>query len=325
MSGAPSSASGVSRRSMLGAAALLPLAGPALAAAPTARAPLIDAHIHFFTNDFSHYPVDMRNAREPEDVMRARVLNAPVTPARMLPLWQEMGITGGIGVQYSGAYKTDNSYVLDTADAHPRQIHTEIILSSARPESVALLATLARTRHVSAIRLTGFVDADGDVPWLKSPTALELWSMAQDLGLPVGITYLVMTPRTAALETIRGLAERFPRCTVLLEHLGWTGGAGSADGLLPEHLALRDHPNIRFKWTTLNVDGLSGAGIDPAAFLRAAVDTFGADRLMWGSDYGNTTRPYAGIVADAHDATRLLTEAEAAAVLGGTARGLFRF
>jgi len=320
----------LSRRSLLGAAAMLPLTGAALAAAPApvpaARpdARLVDAHIHFFTNDLRHYPVDLRNAREPEAVMQARILNAPVTPEAILPLWSRMGIIGGLGVQYSGAYKTDNSYVLDAADAHPGQIRTEIILNSAAPESVGRLATLAQSRHVSAIRLTGFADADGDLPWLKSPTALDLWALAQSLGLPIGITYLRPDPTSAALHTIRTLADRFPDCVVMLEHLGWTGGAGSEDGLLPEHLALRDHANIRFKWTTLNIDALSGAGIDPAAFLRAAVDLFGPARLMWGSDFGNTTRPYAGIVADARDATRLLNAAEAAAVLGGTAQSLFR-
>ena len=38
----------------------------------------------------------------------------------------------------------------------------------------------------------------------------------------------------------------------------------------------------------------------------------------------HTTRPYSGIVADAHDATRLLSAAETTAVLGGSARALFR-
>lgn len=317
----------LSRRAVLTAATLLPLAGTALATspapAPRPDATLVDAHIHFFTNDLSHYAVDLRNAREPEEVMRARILHAPVTPERVLPLWSRMGIACGLGVQYSGAYKADNSYVLDTADAHPNQIRTEIILNSTVPESVGLLDRLAKTRRVSAIRLTGFVDADGDLPWLKSPSALELWKLAQALGLPVGITYLRPAPTRAALRTIQTLADSFPDCLVMLEHLGWTGSTGSQDGLLPEHLALRDHPNIHFKWTTLNIDALSGAGIDPAMFLRAAVDLFGTSRLMWGSDFGNTTRPYAGIVADAHDATRLLNASEATAVLGGTAQRLF--
>lgn len=314
--------SGVSRRSMLAAAASLPLARPALAAGQAQG--LVDAHIHFFTNDLDHYPVDLRNARESEEVMRARLLHAPVTPAKMLPLWNRLGIGGGVGVQYSGAYKADNRYVLDVADANPKRVRTEIILNTGDPESPKRLRDLAGTRPVSAIRMTGFVDADGDLPWLKSPTALQIWTLAQALKLPVGITYLRPSPMSAALATIRALSDKFPTCVVMLEHLGWTASNGSEDGLLPEHIALRGHTNIHFKWTTLNIDALSNAGIDPAAFLRAAVDAFGAPRLMWGSDFGNTTRPYAGIVADAQDATRLLNAAERAAVLGGSARALFR-
>jgi L-fuconolactonase len=320
--------SDISRRALLAGCAILPFTGSATAAraAPTKKAgtALFDAHIHFFTSDLAQYPVDLRNAREPEEIMRARILRAPVTPAAMLPAWDRLGIGGGLGVQYSGAYKADNHYLLDVARANPTRIGTEIILHSANPESPALLRRIAAAQHVSAIRLTGFVDDGGDLPWLKSAGALEIWAVARELKLPVGITYLRMVPTGAALTTVRALSDRFPDCTILLEHLGWTGSSGTQDGLLPDHLALRDHPNVHFKWTTLNIDALSNAGIAPAAFLRAAVDLFGAQRLMWGSDYGNTTRPYAGIVADAHDATRKLTAAETSAVLGGSARALFR-
>jgi predicted TIM-barrel fold metal-dependent hydrolase len=318
----------LSRRAVLAGGAALPLAASAIPAdaVPTkaSGAALFDAHIHFFTNDMARYPVDLRNAREPEDVMRARILRAPVLPAEMLRQWDRLGIGGGIGVQYSGAYKADNRYLLDVAKAHPKRIGTEVILHSSNPQSAALLRRMADGQHLCAIRLTGFVDDGGDLPWLKSPGAIEIWETARDLKIPVGITYLRMVPTSAALATVRSLSDRFPECTIVLEHLGWTGSTGTEDGLLPDHLALRDHRNIRFKWTTLNIDALSNAGIPTNAFLRAAVDTFGAERLMWGSDFGNTTRPYAGIVADAHDATRSLSPAEAKAVLGGSARALFR-
>jgi predicted TIM-barrel fold metal-dependent hydrolase len=318
---------GFSRRTMLAGCAALPLvtavAVDSAPARPNGRE-LFDAHIHFFTSDTGHYPVDLRNAREPEDVMRARIMRAPVLPAAMLRQWDELGIGGGIGVQYSGAYKADNRYLLDVAKAEPKRIGTEIILNSANRESPALLRRLAEAQRIDAVRLTGFVDDSGDLPWLKSAGALEIWAVARELKIPVGITYLRMVPTQAALTTIRALSDRFPDCTIVLEHLGWTGSTGTDDGLLSDHLALRDHGNVHFKWTTLNIDALSNAGIAPHAFLRAAVDAFGAKRLMWGSDFGNTTRPYAGIVADAHDATRTLNAVEAKAVLGGWARALFR-
>jgi L-fuconolactonase len=318
---------GFSRRAMMAAGVALPiLSATAAKGAPrrTNGLELFDAHLHFFTSDTGHYPVDLRNAREPEEVMRARIMRAPVLPSAMLRRWDQLGIGGGIGVQYSGAYKADNSYLLDVAKAEPKRIGTEIILHSSNPQSPALLRRVAEAQHIGAVRLTGFVDDQGDLPWVKSPGALEIWATAQALKIPVGITYLRMVPTKAALNTVRGLSDRFPDCTIVLEHLGWTGSTGTEDGLLPDHLTLREHGNISFKWTTLNIDALSNAGIAPEAFLRAAVDAFGSKRLMWGSDYGNTTRPYAGIVADAHDATRLLNPAEARAVLGGSARALFR-
>lgn len=280
---------------------------------------LYDSHLHFFTNDIARYPIDPRNAREPEAVMRARIMDDPGTPEKVFALWEQAGVTAGTGVQYSGAYKTDNSYVLDLTERYPAQIRSEIIVDAQDPASPARVRQLALTRRVSALRLTGFVGGVELIPWLNSPAALDVWAVAEQLDLPVGITFLPPPGAGASLEAVRALAARFPRCTILLEHMGRL-----VEGdLAAEHLALAPYERVHFKWTTNVIDELNAGGGRAAAFLRRAVDIFGAGRIMWGSDFGNTLRPYAAMVADAVASTSGLTELERRLVLHDNGVAMF--
>lgn len=309
-------AANLSRRTLLGAAAALP-AWPALAiAAPSA---LYDSHLHFFTNDIARYPIDPRNSREGEAAMRARILSDPGTPEKIFAWWAKAGVTAGAGVQYSGAYKTDNSYILDLADRFPERIQAEIIVDARDPGSPGRLLEMATKRRVSAMRLTGYVDGTETIPWLNSAPALDVWAAAERLKLPVGITFLPPKGTEGALAAVRRLAERFPGCPILLEHFGRL-----VDGdLSGAHLALRGLPNIWFKWTTNVIDEIKRQGRSPAVFLRQAADRFGADRLMWGSDCGNTLRPYADMAADAIASTTELDATASARVLHDNGFAMF--
>lgn len=306
----------LTRRTFLAAACSLPV-WPALANIETIS--LFDSHLHFFTNDIARYPIDPRNSREGEAVMRARIMNDPGTPEKIFAWWAKVGVTAGTGVQYSGAYKTDNSYLLDLADQYPHRIHAEIIVDARDPASPERLRQLVATRRVAAIRLTGFVDGSEDIAWLNSSPALNVWAVADALGLPVGITFLPPRGTDGALIAVRRLAERFQRCPILLEHFGRLVNGDVSDA----HMALRDHPNVHFKWTTNVIDELTANKRSTSAFLRDAADRFGVDRLMWGSDCGNTLRPYGEMVADAVGSTRALTAQERDRILHDNGLAMF--
>jgi predicted TIM-barrel fold metal-dependent hydrolase len=222
-------------------------------------------------------------------------------------------------VQYSGAYKTDNSYLLDLTDRFPGRIRSEIIIDGQDPASPDRLTKLAATRRVSALRLTGFVDGAESIAWLNSPAALNVWAVAEKLSLPVGVTFLPPKGAAASLAAAKALAIRFPRCAIVLEHFGRLVDSD----LSPEHLALKPHANVHFKWTTNVIDELTARGASTSAFLRRAVDIFGAERLMWGSDFGNTLRPYPDMVADAIASTAALTDRERRRVLHDNGVALF--
>ena len=86
-----------------------------------------------------------------------------------------------------------------------------------------------------------------------------------------------------------------------------------------------EQKNVSFKLTQINVDRLRDANIPLEDYIRRAADIFGADRLVWGSDIGQSPGTYAEMAACAHEAASRLTESEkklflhdnAAAIYGG--------
>jgi predicted TIM-barrel fold metal-dependent hydrolase len=291
---------------------------------PSPHFKLFDTHAHFFTSDTTRYPVDLTGAREGSEAMLKRLESDPATAERVLALWDECGVTGGAAVQYNTVYKTDNSYTLAVADAHHDRVSAVLILNAAAPGTPEQLRLLATRHNVSGLRLFGYPDEAGNYPWLDSPAAIETWEVAASLGLRMIVMYAPGKPSHAALRRIIALARRFPDTVIALDHCGWPGAEGGVKGTIgPEHLELVDVPNVHFKFTQINVNRFAETGIDSAEFVRLLVDTYGADRVMWGSDFGNTKTTYLEMVEHALAATWLLTDAEREKMLETNGRRLF--
>jgi predicted TIM-barrel fold metal-dependent hydrolase len=121
------------------------------------------------------------------------------------------------------------------------------------------------------------------------------------------------------MERIGKLAKRFPNTRIVLDHLTWPAPEGAPTfGLSPEHLALKSLTNIYFKFTTLNLQELEKAQVSAADFVRHVVNVYGADRVMWGSDLGNSKQGYADLVRSAIAATTKLTPSEQRQILRET-------
>jgi predicted TIM-barrel fold metal-dependent hydrolase len=257
-------------------------------------------------------------------VLRNRILTNPSTPENILKLWRQNNVDGGVGVQYNSAYKTDNSYLLDSEAAYGDKIAAVVILDATRPDTPARLKEFVGKRGATGLRLTGFPDKQGNYPWLDSDAAQATWAEADALGIAVVLMYLPTENSPTSLSHIAALAKRYPHVKVVLDHIGWPVVAGAPDyGVTPALTDLKVYPNIYFKLTTINLDNLDHEHIDNSDFLRHVVDTFGADRVMWGSDYGNTPGDYATMVKRAVAATGKLSPVERRKVLHDTGYRLF--
>ncbi|WP_156840546.1 amidohydrolase family protein [Novosphingobium aquimarinum] len=286
---------------------------------------LYDTHAHFFSDDIVTYPIDTTGAREGEDVLRRRIMDRPSTPDVVLASWAVNGVAGGAGVQYNSAYKTDNRYLLDVSDAAPDRISAVVILDPQDSATPQVLADMASEHGIRGVRMTGFPDEAGRYPYFESEAALATWSAAERLGIAVVLMYLPgRKPSAVALGRIGELADRFPRLAIVLDHCGWPAAQGAPDyGMGDAHRALAARANIYFKLTTINLNQLENAGVPAPAFVKRLVELYGADRIMWGSDFGNTEGTFESMVERAKAATAELTEAQRRAVLHDTGARLF--
>ncbi|USU11307.1 amidohydrolase [Sphingomonadaceae bacterium OTU29THOMA1] len=82
-------------------------------------------------------------------------------------------------------------------------------------------------------------------------------------------------------------------------------------------------PNVFVKLTEINIDRLLSNGIEPARVVRRFADTFGANRMMWGSDLGHSEWPYVRKAATARAAADYLSAEERSRFLFGTAATVY--
>lgn len=285
--------------------------------------PLFDTHAHVYTDDLARYPVDIRNSFHSEEELLRRLSSNPITPERLLEAWDEQGIAAGAGVQYSSIYKTDNRFLLDASDRYPARLSAVVILDAADPATPATLARMVAERGVTGLRLTGGQAASGAYPWLDSEAALATWRVAADHGLPVALMYVPQGPNPAAIERIAALARRFPDAVIVLDHLGWPGRDAALTGPSDAIGPLVEARNILFKATSINFRLLREQRTDAAGFIRRFADLVGAERMMWGSDYGNTLQTYSEMTDCARASAALLSASERRSYLHDTGKGLF--
>lgn len=299
--------------------------------ATTSADALFDTHAHAISDDAGAYP-PAATAKNPDA--------APFTAEQLLAGMDALDIAHACVVQRYHYYGTDNSYVLDTCAAHPDRLTPVVVLDAEDPGAPAELQRLAAEHRLGGIRLCGPAIDSYDTAWLNSPGAMRLWAASAEAGLPV--TLIIFEPHASYnLPAIKYIAERFPETPILIDHLGTLHGftpdgwrARAQPGYSPVITApdygitpaLRDVgecQNVRFKFTGINVDCLVADGVDPATFLRRFADEFGVERIVLGSDVGQTRGPYSRLAAGLRDALRLCSPAERERLLRTNAAQLY--
>ena len=180
----------------------------------------------------------------------------------------------------------------------------------------------------------------GPYAWLDSEEALGLWRAAAELGLPVTVI-LYRRNNEAGLAALLGIARRFRDIPILIDHVGVPHAStpetrfAASQGInyivppppgfgIAESVAeFGNLGHVHFKVTDINFDRLEDGHFDSGAFVRALADRFGAERLLWGSDVGQSPAPYDEKLERLHASAQLLSERERALFFGGTAFRLY--
>ncbi|WGS48487.1 amidohydrolase [Paraburkholderia sp. D15] len=296
---------------------------------------LFDSHAHLVADDITRYPRNPMK-RSPNAPPRLpgviglpggkhgpNPINEVPDAARMLPWMREAGVVEAVAVQKRMIYRYDNSYILDSSDAHPELFSAVVILDAEDAGTPALVRSYIDQHGLAGVRLFGGREPDGTMPWLDSPRALETWAVANEHGIVMDIEVLAEGGGGPSVPTIVTLARRFPSLRVVLDHMLEPEVEDENFGFDARFEALAAEPNIFFKFTSINLDIYRETDMPADQALRSAVDMFGADRIMWGSDIGTSSGTYQDMVERMLDATALLTDAERHAVLYETGKAVF--
>jgi predicted TIM-barrel fold metal-dependent hydrolase len=305
-------------------------------ASTNARPLLFDSHAHLVADDQIRYPRNpMQRAadapyRPPGVIGRPGghhgpdPINEVPDALRMLQWMNEENVDGIVAVQKRMIYRYDNSYILDSSDRYPDLFSAVVILDAEDAATPGVVRRWIRDHGLAGVRLFGGRRADGSMPWLNSPIALETWSVAQESGLVMDVEVLAQGGGGPSIPAILDLARDFPDVRIVLDHLLEPEMEEDGHfGLDERYEKLAGRENIFLKFTSINLDICREAGILADKVLRRAVDLFGADHLMWGSDIGTSSGTYKDMVQRMLDASALLKPEERRAVWRDTGRRVF--
>jgi L-fuconolactonase len=273
---------------------------------------IFDVHAHLISDDPRRYPYAPLGG-----VVDESVLEHPLTAERMIEAMSASGVQRAIAVQRAHVYGIDNRYVVDSASRYPAHFLALVLVNPLTEDGAASVRHWVGERHAVGVRLTAPSPNCG-LEWLCSSRALAVWDAVADSAASMRIHLYAWNRESGLAETFK-LARRYPATSIVIDHLSnLTVRSGGPDYGLDDALKALSHcPNVSIMFSSINV--LKAAGVALAPLVARLVQTFGAGRLMWGSDAGQSKPAYADMVAMARETVALLPEAERAAVLWGAA------
>ena len=272
---------------------------------------IVDTHVHVVARDLARYPL------RPSGVGSQWFREHPVTVEEYAASAIDAEVERAVLVQAHGAYGSDNAYVFDAAAAAPERFVSVGIVDPHDPAAPATLRAFAEVPGCAGVRLFGIGAAPPS--WFDGDVGYRLWETAAALDLRIVATLLA-----PELPRLRRMMTQFPEVPVVLDHCGFPDLEGSPrfPGLDPL-FELASFGSLHLKVTS-HVLEVAGSEDDARAMVNRLASTFGAERLVWGSDYPQThDRSYADLVALGRASCASLSATDRDLVLGRNALRLW--
>src|SRR5205085_9852962 len=210
----------------------LAMQGPRQAAAQVDRRMIVDAQVHLWkaeSLDWKWVP-----GIQPQ-------LPEPFTIERLVTMMDEAGVDRAVIVPPSWPGDR-NDYGLEAAKRYPSRFRVMGRIPLQNPKSAHLLPKWKDQQGMLGVRVT-FSTAQ-NIPWLTDGTANWFWPAAEKAGLPV----MCYAPGYTSL--LGPIAERHPRLTLILDHMGTNAAMlkdYKLDQAIGETVALAKYPNVSVK------------------------------------------------------------------------------
>lgn len=223
----------------------------------------------------------------------------------------------GVVLVQSQPSERDTAWLLELATADPLVLGVVGWTDLAAPGAPAKIAALARDPKLKGLRPM-LQDLASD--WILDPALAPAIAAMVEAGLAFDA---LVRPRH--LPSLLAFVRRWPELRVVIDHGGKPAiGEGRLDPWRDDIAALAAEPGVHCKLSGL----LTEAGDTPAAttvapYAAHLLETFGPERLMWGSDW-----PVLNLAGDYASWRRMceawVPPAGRAALFGETARRFYR-
>jgi L-fuconolactonase len=256
---------------------------------------IVDAQIHLFPPDAQEYAAAIGQVILPPETILAAMDEAGVERAYLVP--------AGIAA---------NPVCLDAARRWPDRFRVMGIVRVDKPESRDVMQHFADT---------GFIGVRQPFPpfrrtsWLRDGTADWFWPEADRLKLPV----MVWPPEQ--LGDLDPIIARYRNIRFIIDHMALYVEDKDAKvaSVADELVKLARHPNVAVKASSLpshSTDPYPYRNLHPS--IAKVVNAFGADRVMWGTDFTRRSCTYEQAVTMFTEHLDFLSAGELEQIMAGT-------
>ena len=259
------------RRTFLRTTALAALAPAGCVSLQQSGHSSIDAHVHVWTPDTHRYPLAAGFTKKKDMVPPS------FTPEELFAQCRPQGVNRVVLIQMS-FYKFDNRYMLDAIARHRGVFRGVAIVDETKPDVCATMKSLG-SHGVRGFRI--YTDKEKAEAWGHSDGMKKMWSYAADAGLS-----MCLLANPDALPAVQRMCKAYPRTSVVIDHFARIGMKGPVNHHdLDNFCRLAEFPHTHVKTSAFYALGKKKAPYtDMAPLIRKLRDTYGAQRLMWGSD-----------------------------------------
>jgi predicted TIM-barrel fold metal-dependent hydrolase len=250
-----------------------------MVAASGRRRLIVDSQVHVWQAETPDRPW------APDGAARAH-LPEPFSYDTLLSLMNEAGVDRAILVppSWEGNW---NDYALEAAWKFPDRLAVMGRIRADDPASADLLPKWKDEPGMLGIRVT-FLGSQAS--WVNDGTADWFWPAAEMAGIPV-----MCLIRHGPADLAR-IAERHPRLTLILDHMGLAGEThmgvsnetskvGRRAAVIDQTISLSRYPNVSVKLSSAPAYSSEEYPFrDMTSHIRRVVHAYGPKRCYWGTD-----------------------------------------
>ncbi|MEK3935560.1 amidohydrolase family protein [Sporosarcina sp. FSL W7-1349] len=273
----------------------------------------IDAHQHFWNFDRVPY---IWPTKDEEPIFRS------IEPPELAGILKEVHIDKTILVQADNSYE-DTLYMLEIAEKYNWVAGVVGWVPLDKPDETAIrLEKFLENPYFKGVR--HLIHNEKDVNWLIQPQVIEGLNVLQANDVPFDVVAVL----PEHLKLIPILSEKLPNLRMVIDHLGKPPIASAQFEPWQELIKqAASNPNVYAKISGLNTAASpdwNAEDIQP--YIDIAFTLFGADRLMFGSDWPvlNLAGDYKQVLDSVEIAMTERTDKEYQAVFDKTATKFYQ-